>query len=122
MTNIGFRLVAVGLFTTFTSHDSYAQSSFKGPVSNLIVAGLEVLAGIKNVVTIIRNSNEAVYSRFASYKNMLVIQTKEAMSYGKIDALISETRFSLTGVVPSAKGVRMHSKGEVLQPEIIEGL
>ena len=122
MTNIGFRLVAVGLFTTFTYHYSYAQSSFKGPVSNLIVAGLEVLAGIKNVVTIIRNSNEVVYSRFASYKNMLVNQTKEAMSYGKIDALISETGFSLTGVVPSAKGVRMHSKGEVLQPEIIEGL
>lgn len=110
------RLGLVVLLTTCVSLSSFSQSNFNGPVYELKVNGLEEAADIKILVNSVRSSPEVDLCRYAEYKEILVIQTKEDMTYADIDALISETGFHLLGDVLTSKGVRMHSNGEITQP------
>jgi hypothetical protein len=116
MNNHVIRLGLVILFATLTSLTTMAQSKYKGPVYELKITGIEEPADIKNLVTYVRNSPDVEYCRVGHEQGDLVIQTKEAMSYEELKALINETGFSLVDDVVTSKGVRMHSNGEVTQP------
>ena len=112
-----FRFCFVILFITLVSHASFAQSNFKGPVYEVKVQALDSTANFKLLVTAIRNSPEVDYCRVADAQDGLVIQTKENLTYEEINALINESGFSLMGDVRNSKGLRMHSNGEISQPD-----
>lgn len=111
------RLGLVVLFTSLASILSFAQSNYHGSVYELKVSGIEEPADMKNLVNSVMNSPDIDYCRVSNEEDGLVIQTKEDMSYEEIKALIDETGFSLTGDVLTSKGVRMHSNGEISQPD-----
>jgi hypothetical protein len=117
MNKHAIRLGLIIVFATLLSLTTAAQDKYKGPVYELKISGIESPADMKNLVNYVRNSPDVDYCRVANNQDFVVIQTKEAMSYEELAALITETGFSLTGDIVTSKGVRMHSNGEVSQPD-----